>query len=72
MTVNIDQLLSLPQSQRRKIAEKLFNSLSTNNSTVKLSKEEEAILEKRWDNYITGKMKFSSSKEMHRKVFGKK
>ena len=72
MAVDIKQLLSLPQSQRRKIAEKLWDSLAPNNSTVKLSKEEEVILEQRWENYISGKMKFYSSKEMQRKVFGKK
>ena len=72
MAVDINQLLSLPQSQRRKIAEKLWDSLAPNNSTVKLSKEEEVILEQRWESYISGKMKFYSSKEMQRKVFGKK
>jgi len=72
MPVDVNQLLALPQGQRRKIAEKLLNSLSSNNSTVKLSKQEEAILEHRWEKYITGKMKFYSSKEMQNKVFGKK
>lgn len=72
MVVDINQLLSLPQNQRRKIAEKLWDSLSPNNSTVKLSKQEESILEQRWEKYISGKMKFFSSKEMQRKVFGKK
>ncbi|MBC7875476.1 MAG: addiction module protein [Ferruginibacter sp.] len=72
MAVDINQLLSLPQNQRRKIAEKPWDSLSPNNLTVKLSKEEEAVLEKRWERYISGKMKFHSSKEMQNKVFGKK
>jgi putative addiction module component (TIGR02574 family) len=72
MTVDINQLLSLPQNQRRKIAEKLLDSLSPNNSTVKLTKQEEAILEQRWDHYISGQMKFYSSKEMQNKAFGKK
>lgn len=72
MTVDINQLLSLPQNQRRKIAKKLWDSLSPNNSTVKLSKQEEAILKQRWERYISGKMKFYSSKEMLNKVFGKK
>ncbi len=72
MAVDINQLLSLPQNQRRKIAEKLLDSLSPSNSTVKLSKEELAILEQRWETYIAGKTKFYSSKEMLKKVFGKK
>ncbi len=72
MTVDINQLLSLPQNQRRKIAEKLWDSLTPNNSTVKLSKAEVALLEQRWEKYISGKMKFYSSKEMQQKVFGKK
>ena len=72
MAVDINQLLSLPQTQRRKIAEKLWDSLTPNNSIVKLSKQEAAILEQRWEKYISGKMKFYSSKEMQRKVFGKK
>ncbi len=29
-------------------------------------------MEQRWETYITGKMKFYSSKEMQNKVFGKK
>jgi len=56
----------------RKITEKLWDSLSPNNSTVKLSKQEESILEQRWEKYISGKTKFYSSKEMQRKVLGKK
>ena len=72
MSINIDNLLSLPRNERKKIAEKLFQSLSPNNSFVKISKQEEALLEKRWESYISGKMKFFSSNEMQKKVFGKK
>jgi putative addiction module component (TIGR02574 family) len=72
MSIDINELLSLPQRERRKIAEKLFTSLSPNNSVEKLSKEEEEILRSRWNKYIAGKMKFYSSKEMTRKVFGTK
>lgn len=68
MPVDINELLSLPQSQRRKIAEKLWSSLSSNNSTVKLSKMEEAILEQRWERYISGKMKWMSSEEFWKKM----
>ncbi len=72
MPVDLNKLLSLPRGQRKIIAEKLFDSLSPNNMFVKISKKEEAILEKRWENYISGKMKFYSSSEMQKKVFGKK
>lgn len=72
MAVDINKLLSLPQRERRKIAEKLFTSLSPNNSVERLSKEEEQILEKRWNKYVSGKMKFYSSEKMISKVFGSK
>ena len=72
MPVDLNKLLSLPRGQRKIIAEKLFDSLSPNNMSVKISKKEEAILEKRWETYISGKMKFYSSSEMQKKVFGKK
>lgn len=72
MGIGINELLALPQSERRKIAERLFTSLSPNTSVEKLSKEEEEILRSRWNKYIAGKMKFYSSKEMIKKVFGAK
>jgi chemotaxis regulatin CheY-phosphate phosphatase CheZ len=72
MAIDMNKLLSLPQRERRKIAEKLLISLSPSTSVDKLSKEEEEILQKRWNKYITGKMKFYSSKEMVSKVFGTK
>lgn len=72
MAIDMNKLLSLPQRERRKIAEKLLISLSPSTSVDKLSKEEEEILQKRWDKYISGKMKFYSSKEMISKVFGTK
>lgn len=71
-SVNIDKLLSLPQKERRKIAERLFDSLSPNLAVVRLSKMEEAIIAKRWEDYVAGKVKFSSARQMHQKVFGKK
>ncbi len=72
MAIDMNELLSLPQRERRKIAEKLLTSLSPNTSVDKLSKEEEEILQKRWNKYISGKMKFYSSDEMINKVFGAK
>ncbi len=72
MAIDINKLLSLPQRERRKIAEKLFTSLSPNTSIEKLSKKEEEILEKRWNKYVSGKMKFYSSETMISKVFDDK
>lgn len=72
MAIDMNELLSLPQGERRKIAEKLLTSLSPNTSVDKLSKEEEEILQKRWNKYISGKMKFYSSEELINKVFGTK
>jgi chemotaxis regulatin CheY-phosphate phosphatase CheZ len=72
VAIDINELLSLPQRERRKIAEKLLTSLSPNTSVDKLSKEEEKILQKRWDKYVSGQTKFYSSKEMVSKVFGTK
>lgn len=70
MSVDINKLLALPQKERRKIAEKLWNSLSPTNSRQTLSKEEKQLLEQRWNRYIAGKMKFVSSKQMKKIVFG--
>ncbi len=72
MAVDINKLLSLPQRERRKIAEKLLDSLTPNKSVIILSKEEKNLLEKRWNKYISGKMKFYSSSDMQKMVFGKR
>jgi putative addiction module component (TIGR02574 family) len=71
MTVDINKLLSLPQKERRKIAEKLWDSLSPSKSTITLSKEEKKLLESRWSKYVSRKMKFYSSSEMQKMAFGK-
>lgn len=71
MAIDINKLLSLPQKERRKIAEKLWDSLSPSKSSVTLSKEEKKLLESRWNRYVSGKMKFYSSSEMQKMAFGK-
>ena len=68
---DINKLLSLPQKERRKIAEKLWDSLTPSKSAIALSPEEKKLLARRWDRYIAGKMKFYTSNEMLKKVFGK-
>ena len=72
MAIDINKLLSLPQKERRKIAEKLWDSLSPSRSIVELSKKEKDLLEQRWNRYISGKMKFYNGADMQKMVFGKK
>ncbi len=70
-SVDMKKLLALPQRERRKIAEKLLESLSATRKIIPLSSSEEKLLEQRWNDYVSGKMKFYSSEEMKKKVFGK-
>lgn len=70
-SVDMKKLLALPQRERRRIAEKLLESLSVSTTITPLSSTEEKLLEKRWNDYLSGKMKFYSSAEMKKKVFGK-
>ncbi len=67
MAVDINQLLSLPQNQRRKIAEKLWDSLSP----LSLTKDEKkaiAIAEERWQEIKSGKSKTISSSAFWKKM----
>ena len=72
MPVDIKELLKLPQRERRKIAERLVQSLSPNHSMSELSKDEKLVLKNRWDKYISRKMKFYRSSEMQKMVFEEK
>ncbi len=77
MAVDINKLLKLPQRERRKIAERLLQILSTNHSISELSKDEKIVLKNSWDKYISGKsdsyrMKFYNSTEMKKLVFEEK
>ena len=72
MAIDINALLKLPQRERRKIAERLVKSLSPNHSMSELSNDEKLVLKKRWDKYISGKMKFYNSNEMQKIVFTEK
>ena len=55
MAYNIDELLSLPVRERRKISEKLFGSLPESNSLTGEEKETIKMLDKRWDEVKSGK-----------------
>lgn len=70
-SVDMNKLLSLPQKERRKIAEKLWDSLTPSKSIAPLTTAEKKLLEQRWNKYMSGKMKFYSSSEMKNIVLGK-
>ena len=57
MQIDIDNLLSLPASERKKIAEKLWNSLDPVHSISREDKENIKLLEKRWSDYTEGNSK---------------
>ena len=57
MQIDIDNLLSLPASERKKIAEKLWNSLDPVHSISREDKENIKLLEKRWSEYTEGNSK---------------
>ena len=65
MPVDINQLLSLPQSQRRKIAEKLWDSLSP---FTKDEKKAIALAEQRWHDIKSGKSQTLSSSAFWKKM----
>lgn len=65
MTVDINQLLSLPQSKRRKIAEKLWDSLSP---FTKAEQKAIAIAEQRWQDIKSGKAKTINSSAFWKKM----
>jgi putative addiction module component (TIGR02574 family) len=69
MAYNIEELLALPVRERRKISEKITNSLPENKHELTLSREEKKLLDLRWDNHLSGKSKSYTSKEMLETVF---
>ncbi|MGI8950563.1 MAG: addiction module protein [Chitinophagaceae bacterium] len=68
MPVNLNSLLELPQNERRKIAEKLWNSLSPAQSISKEEKEIINLLEKRWKNMQEGRSKLYSPKKIRKLI----
>ena len=67
MAYNIQELLSLPANERKKITSQLIESLPEN----RLTKEEIVILNERWENHQSGKSKNYSSAEMRKLAFKK-
>jgi putative addiction module component (TIGR02574 family) len=64
MPTTIDELLSLPSNERRKIAEQLWSSLSPSSTISKEDKDVISLLEKRWENLKSGESKTYSSEEI--------
>ena len=68
MAVNIDDLLALPQKERRKIAEKLWESLHPASSSTIEEKEIIKLLETRWEDIQSGQSKLLSTKDVKEKI----
>lgn len=68
MSVDIDNLLTLPVKERRKIAERLWESLSPVNTISKEEEEIISILEKRWQNIQSGKSKTYTSAQLKKMI----
>jgi putative addiction module component (TIGR02574 family) len=64
MAINIKALLALPEKERKKIAEQLWDSLSPAYSVTKEDEATIALLEERWQNIQSGKSKLYSSAEI--------
>ncbi|MEO7315788.1 MAG: addiction module protein [Ginsengibacter sp.] len=69
MQIDIDNLLSLPASERKKIAEKLWNSLDPVHSISREDKENIKLLENRWIEFTQGTSKSYTSSQL-RKMIG--
>ena len=64
MAYNIEELLSLPVRERRKISEKLFSSLPESNAVTGEEKETIKMLDKRWEEIKSGKAKLLSTAQL--------
>ena len=68
MQIDIDNLLSLPSSERKKIAEKLWNSLDPVNTISREDKETIRLLEERWSEFTKGTSKSYTSLELKKMI----
>ena len=64
MAYNIEELLSLPVRERRKLSEKLFSSLPESKSLTGENKETIKMLDKRWDEIKSGKAKLLTPSQL--------
>ena len=69
MQIEIDNLLSLLASERKKIAQKLWNSLDPVHSISREDKENIKLLENRWIEFTQGTSKSYTSSQL-RKMIG--
>ncbi len=68
MHVDINNLLTLPSAERKKIAEKLWDSLDPINSISREDKETIKLLEKRWDHFEKGTSKSYTSLQLKKMI----
>jgi putative addiction module component (TIGR02574 family) len=68
MAIDMNNLLTLPSGERRKIAERLWKSLTPVNSISNEEQETISLLEKRWQNIQNGKSKIYTSAEMKKMI----
>jgi putative addiction module component (TIGR02574 family) len=64
MAYNLEELLSLPVRERRKLSEKLFSSLPESNAVTGEDKETIKMLDKRWEEIKSGKAKLLSPAQL--------
>lgn len=63
MSYSNEQLLALPDKEKRLLAKKLWSSLGENNTPAKEDQQMMKALDKKWKDIETGKMKQYSKKE---------
>lgn len=68
MQIDINNLLILPSAERKKIAEKLWNSLDPVNGISKEDKATIKLLEKRWNNFEKGNSKSYTSSQIKKMI----
>ena len=68
MAYNIDELLSLPVRERRKISEKLFSSLPESNAVTNEDQETIKMLDKRWNEIESGNAKLLTPAQLGERI----
>ena len=68
MSYSTEQLLALPDKEKRLLAKKLWSSLGENNTPVKEDQQMMQVLHKRWEDIESGKMKLYSKKELGKEL----
>jgi len=70
MAVDINVLLALPQKEKKKIAEQLWDSLLPNNAITKEDKATLDLLDKRWNDMQSGNASLYTPVEMKAIIAG--